>query len=173
MFRRSLAMLIIIAICITGASAATQMQFALGLTSSGFGIKMSKPQDGKFSTSFDEAVLDADLVLDFEKGHGMVVGLKPDFSKSIVGFRTGYAYVDSLGAKADMLITAGLGLTLGSTTTIGAFAGIAFNLKVMSNMFFRVGTGVDMEFVTFSSSGTKADITILMPLPSVSIGWNF
>ena len=121
--------------------------------------------------------VDAELDMDFGKGHGMLIGVNPYSEGSSVEFAlsTGYAYQDSLSSNVDII--AGVGpefIFRSSGVGFGIFATVDFDIYVTQSMFVRVGTGIEIGFGDFGSQEFgKRDLTISIPLPAIGLGWSF
>ena len=167
--------LVLIFLSVTAAvCSAVDFDFVVGQTTSA-SLEFENRSDGmKPKFRFD---VDAELDMDFGKGHGMLIGVNPYSEGSSVEFAlsTGYAYQDSLSSNVDII--AGVGPTFifrSSGVGFAIFATVDFDIYVTQSMFVRVGTGIEIGFGDFGSQEFgKRDLTIKIPLPAIGLGWSF
>lgn len=121
--------------------------------------------------------VDAELDMDFSKGHGMLVVVNPYSTGGSVEFAlsTGYAYQDSISSNVDIIASVGPSFIFSSSGVgFAVFANVDFDIYVTQSMFVRVGTGIEIGFGDFGSQEFgKRDLTINIPLPALGLGWTF
>ena len=131
---------------------------------------------GNFKPSFNFNV-DAELDMDFDEGHGMMVGINPYAENGQVkfGLSVGYAYRLEISRNTDFMFSVGPILTFASSGVgFAVFVDENFDFILTDLIFIRVGTGVELGFGEFTSSefGRK-DLTMLIPLPYIGVGFQF
>ena len=136
-------------------------------------IEFNKTRGSSVNTQFLFNI-NAELDMNFKKGHGMVVEVNPYATGGSVqfGVGVGYAYETWIANNVSLLASVGPRFDFGSGGVgFEIFAAVDFDIHVTSSLFVRVGTGVRMDFGTFSNFGDSFNITI--PLPAVAVGWRF
>lgn len=152
------------------ASSKTQLKFAVR-PSTKMNVEVESSHN---TTSHFTANLDADFAAIFNKGFGVYVVLNANFTGNAYGFLVGGAYDTKLNNNIDLFVTVGPSFMFsGSTTTIGAELMCNFDFKVTQDMFIRLGTGLDMDFVKIMKGGNNTTFTMNIPIPSLAIGWKF
>lgn len=121
--------------------------------------------------------VDAELDMDFGKGHGMLVSVNPFSESGSVEFAlgAGYAYQDTISNSTSFIVGVGPSFIFSSNGVgFALFATIDFDFHLTQSMFIRVGTGIELGFGEFGSSEFgKKSMTINIPLPAIGLGWNF
>ena len=100
--------------------------------------------------------VDAELDMDFEKGHGMMVSVNPFSEGGSVEFAlgVGYAFRTPISSNTDFMFSVGPTLT--------------------DLMFIRVGTGLELNFGDFGDPEFgKGQLEMIIPLPYIGVGFQF
>ena len=161
--KRIIALLVIVTAAAGAAFASVEMDLALGGQMTYGNIEISEQ-----TTSFDFAV-DAELDMDFGRGQGMMIGVMP--TKSDISISVGYAFQTDIGSNCEFLLGAGATMVLGGQFGLNYFASFDFDFNLTPDMFFRVGTGVQIDMGSFDNYGKEWKIII--PLPAFAFGWHF
>ena len=161
--KRILATLLVLAASVTAAFAAVDIDLALGAQSNG----MLTINDN--STNF-KFLIDAELDMDFDRGHGMLVGVSLEGSN--ISLSVGYAYQTTISSSCDFILGAGATVVIKSPAELNYFLTADFDFNVSQNMFVRVGTGVLLNLGALNENYGK-DWSITVPLPALAIGWHF
>ena len=122
--------------------------------------------------------VDAELDMDFGKGHGVLVSVNPFSEGGSVEFAlgAGYAYQDTISNSTSFIVGVGPSFIFSSSGVgFAVFATIDFDFYITQSMFVRVGTGIEIGFGEFGDWERfgKDDLTISIPLPAIGLGWNF
>ncbi len=122
--------------------------------------------------------VDAELDMDFGKGHGVLVSVNPFSEGGSVEFAlgAGYAYQDTISNSTSFIVGVGPSFIFSSSGVgFAVFATIDFDFYITQSMFVRVGTGIEIGFGEFGDWERfgKDDLTINIPLPAIGLGWNF
>ena len=161
--KRIVAILVVALVSIVAVFASVDMKLALGGQSNG-NIEISER-----STQFDFTV-DAEFDMDFNRGHGILIGL--ELTKSDIALSVGYAYQTDISSSCDFILGAGATVVIKSPAELNYFLTADFDFNVSQNMFVRVGTGVLLNLGALNENYGK-DWSITVPLPALAIGWHF
>lgn len=161
--KRILALLLVAVVAAGAVFASVDLKLALGGQSNG-NIEISDR-----STQFDFTV-DAELDMDFNRGHGMLVGLV--LTKSDIAMSVGYAYQTDISSSCDFILGAGATVVIKDPVELNYFVTADFDFHVTQDMFVRLGTGVLLNLGALNDNYGK-DWSITIPLPSLAIGWHF
>lgn len=127
----------------------------------------SNPYFFNLSTEFDML---------FDGNSGMALELSPAMESGSFNFNLGlgYAYNARIADNVDMIFAVGPGFTFFTNGDVGfnAFATIDFDFLIGGATFIRVGTGVRVDFGEFGDRFAD-NIEVIIPLPSLAIGWRF
>ena len=109
--------------------------------------------------------------MDFNRGHGMLVGVM--LTKSDIGISVGYAYQTDISSSCDFILGAGATLMIANSNVgLNYFVTADFDFNITQSMFIRLGTGVIIDLGDLGNNyGENWNITV--PLPSLAFGWNF
>ena len=107
--------------------------------------------------------------MDFGRGQGMMIGVMP--TKSDISISVGFAFQTDIGSNCEFLLGAGATMVLGGQFGLNYFASFDFDFNITPDMFFRVGTGVQIDMGSFDNYGKEWKIII--PLPAFAFGWHF
>ena len=170
--KRFIAVLVVAVTVTASIFASVDMSLALGAQATYGSIAITtSDKDTKTETDF---CIDAELDMDFGRGHGMMVGFAPKFGQSTeIGVSVGYAYQMSISQSCDMILAVGPTLLIKqSDFGLKFFATVDFDFDITQSFFMRVGTGliVDPGILGDAYGDT---VTFTIPLPSVALGWNF
>ncbi len=124
---------------------------------------------GKRSTQYTFSV-DAELDMDFDKGHGMLVGML--LSMQDIDLSVGYAYQTDISSSCDFILGAGVTLGLKQALGLDFFVTADFDFTVTNNMFVRVGTGFMTDLGQLGEDYGK-NPNFIIPLPYIGFGWDF
>ncbi len=161
---KKIAAVLIVALISAGAVfASVDMKLALGGQSNG-NIEISDN-----STQFDFTV-DAELDMDFDRGHGMLVGLM--LTKNDIALSVGYAYQTDISSSCDFILGAGATVVIKDPAALNYFLTADFDFNITPDMFIRVGTGVLLNMGALNENYGKG-WSITIPLPSLAFGWHF
>ena len=162
--KRFAAVLIVAFVSVAAVFASVDMDLSIGGQSSG-SIDISKN-----NTTFDFTV-DAELDMDFNRGHGMLVGVM--LTKTDIGISVGYAYQADISSSCDFILGAGATLMIANSNVgLNYFVTADFDFNITQSMFIRLGTGVIIDLGDLGNNyGENWNITV--PLPSLAFGWNF
>ena len=114
--------------------------------------------------------VDAELDMDFDKGHGMLVGML--LSMQDIDLSVGYAYQTDISSSCDFILGAGVTLGLKEALGLDFFVTADFDFTVTNNMFVRVGTGF-MTDLGQLGEGYGKNPNFIIPLPYIGFGWDF
>ena len=128
---------------------------------------------GKRSTQYTFSV-DAELDMDFHKGHGMMVGITPVFGNSTeIGVSVGYAYQTRISESCDLIAAVGPEFVFSqSGVDLNFFGTVDFDFDITQNLYVRVGTGLIVELGELGRDYART-WDFIIPLPAIAIGWNF
>ena len=124
---------------------------------------------GKRPTQYTFSV-DAELDMDFDKGHGMLVGML--LSMQDIDLSVGYAYQTDISSSCDFILGAGVTLGLKQALGLDFFVTADFDFTVTNNMFVRVGTGFMTDLGQLGEDYGK-NPNFIIPLPYIGFGWDF
>lgn len=160
---KRIAALLLVAFAAMGAVFANvNLDLAIGGQTYG-NIEISK------NTQFDFS-LDAELDMDFNRGHGMLVDLI--LTKSDISLSVGYAYQTDISSSCDFILGAGATVVIKNPVELNYFLTADFDFDITQSMFVRVGTGVLLNLGALDENyGRNWSITI--PLPAFALGWHF
>ncbi len=161
--KRILATLLVLAASVTAAFAAVDIDLALGAQSNG----MLTINDN--STNF-KFLIDAELDMDFDRGHGMLVGVSLEGSN--ISLSVGYAYQTTISSSCDFILGAGTTVAIKQTPELNFFITADFDFNVTQDMFVRLGTGALLNLGELGRNYGR-NWEILVPLPALAIGWHF
>ena len=161
--KRIVAILVVALVSIGAVFASVDMKLALGGQSNG-NIEISES-----STQFDFTV-DAEFDMDFNRGHGMLIGL--ELTKSDIALSVGYAYQTDISSSCDFILGAGATIVIKDPTELNFFLTADFDFNVSQSMFVRVGTGILLNMGELGENYGKR-WSIQIPLPALAIGWQF
>lgn len=114
--------------------------------------------------------IDAEVDLDFERGHGMLIGTT--LSMSDIDVSVGYAYQTDISSSCDFILGAGVILGLNPALGLDFFVTADFDFKITQDMFIRLGTGFITDLGQIGEDYGK-NPTFIVPLPSIGFGWDF
>ena len=121
--------------------------------------------------------VDAELDMDFEKGHGMVVSVNPFSEGGSVEFAlgVGYAFRTPISSNTDFMFSVGPTLIISSGACgFGVFLDANFDFILTDLMFIRVGTGLELNFGDFGDPEFgKGQLEMIIPLPYIGVGFQF
>ena len=121
--------------------------------------------------------VDAELDMDFEKGHGMMVSVNPFSEGGSVEFAlgVGYAFRTPISSNTDFMFSVGPTLIISSGACgFGVFLDANFDFILTDLMFIRVGTGVELNFGDFGDPEFgKGQLEMIIPLPYIGVGFQF
>ena len=120
--------------------------------------------------------IDAELDMDFSKGHGMLVKVNPFSEGGSVefGLGVGYAYQDWISDNTSLIVGVGPKFVFGNGGVgFELFATVDFDFHVSSSMFVRVGTGVNFDLGEFGDDNFAKCLNLSIPLPHLGVGWEF
>ena len=162
--KRIVAILVVALVSIGAVFASVDMKLALGGQSNG-NIEISENSTNPF-----DFTVDAEFDMDFNRGHGMLIGL--ELTKSDIALSVGYAYQTDISSSCDFILGAGATVVIKSPAELNYFLTADFDFNVSQNMFVRVGTGVLLNLGALNENYGK-DWSITVPLPALAIGWHF
>ncbi len=114
--------------------------------------------------------IDAEVDLDFERGHGMLVGAT--LSMNEIDLSIGYAYQTDISSNVDFILGAGVVLGLNPAVGLDFFVTADFDVYVTQDMFIRLGTGFITDLGQIGDNYGK-NPSFVIPLPSIGFGWDF
>lgn len=121
--------------------------------------------------------VDAELDMDFEKGHGMMVSVNPFSEGGSVEFAlgVGYAFRTPISSNTDFMFSVGPTLIISSGACgFGVFLDANFDFILTDLMFIRVGTGLELNFGNFGDPEFgKGQLEMIIPLPYIGVGFQF
>ncbi len=121
--------------------------------------------------------VDAELDMDFEKGHGMMVSVNPFSEGGSVEFAlgVGYAFRTPISSNTDFMFSVGPTLIISSGACgFGVFLDANFDFILTDLMFIRVGTGLELNFGDFGDPEFgKGQLEMIIPLPYIGVGFQF
>lgn len=121
--------------------------------------------------------VDAELDMDFEKGHGMMVSVNPFSEGGSVEFAlgVGYAFRTPISSNTDFMFSVGPTLIISSGACgFGVFLDANFDFILTDLVFIRVGTGVELNFGDFGDPEFgKGQLEMIIPLPYIGVGFQF
>ena len=167
--------LVLIFLSVTAAvCSAVDFDFVVGQTTSA-SLEFENRSDGmKPKFRFD---VDAELDMDFEKGHGMMVSVYPFSEGGSVEFAlgVGYAFRTPISSNTDFMFSVGPTLIISSGACgFGVFLDANFDFILTDLMFIRVGTGVELNFGDFGDPEFgKGQLEMIIPLPYIGVGFQF
>ena len=161
--KRIVAILVVALVSIGAVFASVDMKLALGGQSNG-NIEISES-----STQFDFTV-DAEFDMDFNRGHGMLIGL--ELTKSDIALSVGYAYQTDISSTCDFILGAGAVFGLNPALGLDFFVTADFDFTITNNMFIRLGTGFITDLGQIGENYGK-NPSFIIPLPSIGFGWDF
>ena len=165
MKKRVLVLVAIMAIAVSSL-AAVELDLSLGGQMTYGQINISHNGGG---SPFDFAI-DAELDMDFSRGHGMLLGVL--VQTSTISLNVGYAYQTDISSSCDFILGAGATLVIKNPVELNYFVTADFDFNITQDMFVRVGTGVMLNLGALNSDyGRNWDIVI--PLPALAFGWHF
>lgn len=130
----------------------------------------------EFKPAFNFNV-DAELDMDFDEGHGMMVGINPyaDGGSVKFGLSVGYAYRLEISRNTDFMFSVGPTLTFASSGVgFGVFVDANFDFILTDLVFIRVGTGVELYLGEFGNENFgKSALKMVIPLPYIGVGFQF
>ena len=161
--KRIVAILVVALFSIGAVFASVDMKLALGGQSNG-NIEISES-----STQFDFTV-DAEFDMDFNRGHGMLIGL--ELTKSDIALSVGYAYQTDISSNCDFILGAGAIIGLNPAVSLDYFVTADFDFYISQDMYIRLGTGIITNFGKLDENyATKPKF--IFPLPAIGFGWDF
>ncbi|GEM_PF-1596254 len=175
--KRTIMVALVAIVLISSVFATTEFKFNVGLRSSKeLGTNMDieiKGNNGKVSGN-PTVNLDTEFDIFFKDGLGMNILFGTEkFSTYNVG--VGFAYNLEINKNWDFLITVGpvFSISGGSDNKFGLFSHFDFDFIAGRYFYARIGTGLDLNFLTFGDGKTETGFEMLIPIPRVAIGWKF
>ena len=121
--------------------------------------------------------VDAELDMDFDEGHGMMVSINPFSEGGSVefGLGVGYAYRTPISSNTDFMLSVGPVFTISSGAAgFGIFFDANFDFILTDLIFIRVGTGVELNFGDFGNPEFgKGQLEMIIQLPYIGVGFQF
>ena len=171
--KRLAAVLLVLAFAAGAVFASVDMSLALGGTATYGQLSISGGENQR--TQFTpEFLIDAELDMDFHKGHGMMVGITPVFGNSTeIGVSVGYAYQTRISESCDLIAAVGPEFVFSqSGVDLNFFGTVDFDFDITQNLYVRVGTGLIVELGELGRDYAST-WDFIIPLPAIAIGWNF
>ncbi len=154
-------------------AAPMEYKVGVGIKNTGLDIEINKNSGSSLNSEIN-LNLDAEFDMFFKDGLGMnvIFGAYEKFTELNLG--VGFAYNLPINANWDFLLT--VGPTFGfaeKNNTLGFFCHFDFDFISGRYFFARLGTGLDLNYLTYGGGDAKANLKILIPVPRVAIGWKF
>ena len=158
-------LLLILAVLVISVSSLAAVDVSLIVGGQGtYGeLTIDKQASYKFS-------IDGEVDLDFERGHGMLVGAT--LSMSEIDVSVGYAYQTDISSSCDFILGAGVILGLNPALGLDFFVTADFDFLITENMFIRLGTGFITDLGQLGDNYGR-NPSFIVPLPSIGFGWDF
>ena len=121
------------------------------------------------SVSYDFSI-DGEVDLDFDRGHGMLIGLV--LTKSDIDLSVGYAYQTDISSNCDFILGAGAIFGLNPALGLDFFVTADFDFIITDGMFIRIGTGFITDLGQIGD-GYGKDPKFIIPLPAIGFGLDF
>lgn len=172
--KKVLLTVLILSLAIAGVSAGTT-DVGVGLSLTGNYFHFGFTAGENTSTKPEAKVgINADATIIFDHHNGFYVNLGFDMEEqNTITIGGGYAYTTPIESSK---LVVGVGphfLIKGSDFVIGADAFADFKLSMTKSMFFRIGGGIGLNFVTISDKNTTGYFEMNLIIPRVAIGWDF
>lgn len=162
MKKRIIAILLVAAVAVSSA-AAVDISLAVGGQGTYGALTVGNNVNYEFT-------VDAELDLDFNRGHGMLIGLL--LSMQDIDLSVGYAYQTAISSNCDFILGAGIILGLNPALGLDFFVTADFDFNITQNMYIRIGTGFITDFGQLGRNYCQ-NPQFLIPLPAFGFGWDF
>lgn len=135
-------------------------------------IEMNKKKNTDFSSNITMN-LDTELGIFFKDGLGMnVIFATENFNAFKLA--AGFAYNLPINSNWDFVISVGPSFGFeNKNNTLGFYGHFDFDFIAGKYFFARLGTGLDIIYLTYGNGDAEAMLEMTIPVPRVAIGWNF